>query len=93
MALLTNLSRRTPDGAVSIGLAVGSGVVAGVTLVFGALLIYGLGAGYFGSVSVPSPLNFVVAPVLLMALIASLWRLLGRVLQPRADASAPMRSK
>jgi hypothetical protein len=39
-----------------------------VTLAFGIFLIYGLGAGYFGVLAVPTPFNFVVAPFMLLGL-------------------------
>jgi hypothetical protein len=52
--------------------------VAGLALVFGTWLIYGFGAGYFGPLAVPTPLNFVVAPVMLLGLILVLWTFVAR---------------
>jgi formate/nitrite transporter FocA (FNT family) len=54
------------------------GLLAGLILVFGTLLIYGFGAGYFGTLAVPTALNLVVAPVMLLGLILVLWRFAAR---------------
>jgi hypothetical protein len=54
------------------------GLVAGLTLVVGALLIYAFGAGYFGAFAAPTPLNFVVALLLMFSLVLLLWRFVTR---------------
>ena len=43
------------------------GVIVSIGRAF--VLIYAVGAGYFGYLAVPSPLNFVVAPALFVALV------------------------
>jgi hypothetical protein len=67
-----------PSAQVSLARAFFRGLVAGLALVFGTLLIYGFGAGYFGALAVPTPLNFVVAPVMLLGLILVLRRFVAR---------------
>jgi len=52
--------------------------VAGLALALGTLLIYGFGAGYFGALAVPTPLNFGVAPVMLLGLTLLRWRFVAR---------------
>jgi hypothetical protein len=49
-----------------------------VILVLGTSLIYAFGAGYFGHFAVPTPFNFVVAPVLLLGLLRVVWELVSR---------------
>jgi hypothetical protein len=77
---VTNAPDHAPAALVSLGRALALGLVAGLMLVIGAIAIYTLGAGYFGHLAVPSPLNFVVAPTLLFGLALALWRfVIGRV--------------
>jgi formate/nitrite transporter FocA (FNT family) len=75
---VAKLSSIPPSAQVSLARAFVRGLVAGLMLVFGTLLIYGFGAGYFGALAVPTPLNFVVASVMLLGLILVLWRFVVR---------------
>ena len=75
---VTNAPGGAPGERVSLARAFALGLVAGLTLVFGALLIYAFGAGYFGDFAVPTPLNFVVAPLLLLGLVRVLWMFVTR---------------
>jgi hypothetical protein len=77
-ALVAKLPGGAPSAQVSLARAFVCGLVAGLALAFGTLLIYGFGAGYFGALAVPTPLNFVVAPVMLLGLIIVLWRFVAR---------------
>jgi formate/nitrite transporter FocA (FNT family) len=72
------MSGGAPGARVSLARAFVRGAVAGLTLASGAMLIYGFGAGYFRDFAVPTPLNFVVAPVMLLGLILVLWRFVVR---------------
>lgn len=72
------LSGGSRPALVSFALAVAYGVAAGVILVLGTSLIYAFGAGYFGHFAVPTPFNFVVAPVLLLGLLRVVWELVSR---------------
>ena len=75
---MTEASGGAPGEHVSLARPFVLGLEAGLALVGGALFIYGFGAGYFGNFSVPTPLNFVVAPVLLLGLTVVLWRFVVR---------------
>jgi formate/nitrite transporter FocA (FNT family) len=75
---VAKLSGSPPSAQASLARAFVRGLLAGLMLVFGTLLIYGFGAGYFGTLAVPTPLNFVVAPVMLLGLILVLWRFVAR---------------
>jgi hypothetical protein len=75
---VARLSDDAPSLQVSLARALVRGVVAGLALALGTLLIYGLGAGYFVALAVPTPLNFVVAPVMFLGLILLLWRFVTR---------------
>ena len=71
-------SNGAPGEQASLARAFVLGLGAGLALAVGALLIYGFGAGYFGASQFPTPLNFVVAPMLLLGLMVVLWRFLVR---------------
>ncbi|MGH7665567.1 MAG: hypothetical protein ACRENI_14955 [Gemmatimonadaceae bacterium] len=75
---MTNAPGGAPTEQVSLARAFVLGFVAGLTLVVGALSIYAFGAGYFGDFAVPTPLNFVAAPLLLLGLVLVLWRFITR---------------
>jgi hypothetical protein len=75
---VTNAPGGAPPEQVSLARAFVLGLVAGLTVVVGSLLIYAFGAGYFGDSAVPTPLNFIVAPLLLLGLVLVLWRFLTR---------------
>lgn len=77
---VAKLSGSALGAQVSLTRAFLRGLVAGLTLAFGSLLIYGFGAGYFEALAVPTPLNFVIAPVMLLGLILVLWRFVARYL-------------
>lgn len=65
-------------GLVAIVRAIVVSVGAGIVLLIGACVIYAFGAGYFSHFSVPTPLNFVVAPVLLISLVVVVCRFVAR---------------
>jgi hypothetical protein len=68
---------RDPDGRWFSLILLGTRLVlAMLALLLGAVLVYAFGAGYFGSFAVPTPLNFVVAPALLISLVLVLWKFL-----------------
>lgn len=75
---VARLSHGAPSPQVSLARAFVRGLVAGLALALGTLLIYGFGAGYFEALAVPTPLNFAVAPVMLLGLILLLWRFVAR---------------
>jgi hypothetical protein len=75
---VTNAPSGAPAEQVSLARAFVLGLVAGLTLVVGTLLIYAFGAGYFGHFAVLTPLNFIVAPLLLLGLVLVLWRFVTR---------------
>jgi hypothetical protein len=75
---VTNARGSAPADQESLARAFVLGLVAGLMLVVGALLIYAFGAGYFGDFAVPTPLNFIAAPLLLLGLLLVLWRFVTR---------------